>query len=181
MSIRRNRPHHSRHGCRQTHPVTTMESDLAGPRPSAVPVRYWRGGPPSGSKTAILRTSGVGKADIRRNADVCYQHRRCGAYLIAVGLSRLFGALRAQRDPLFEPNQARLFGKQVLRHVVDDIAQPRMPGLVVKPSRPDHGSFDRFGRTRQPMESEVVRLDHTFGDVERKHRYQVRCRQNLRS
>jgi len=46
-----------------------------------------------------------------------------------------------------EPNQARLFGKQVLRHVVDDIAQPRMRGLVVKPSRPDHGGFDRFGRT----------------------------------
>src|ERR1700692_402511 len=63
----------------------------------------------------------------------------------------------------------------------DDVAQPRMRRLVAKPSQPDHGSFDRFGRTRQPMKNKTVGLNHVLGDIERKCRYQVRIRQNWRS
>jgi hypothetical protein len=50
-----------------------------------------------------------------------------------------------------------------LRHVVDDIAQPRMRGLVVKPSRPDHGGFDRFGRTVFVDRLVEARLLETLG------------------
>jgi hypothetical protein len=31
-----------------------------------------------------------------------------------------------------------------------------MRGLIVKPSQPNHGSFDRLGRTRQWMENQLV-------------------------
>ena len=63
----------------------------------------------------------------------------------------------------------------------NDIAQPCMRGLVVKPSQPNHGGFDWLRRTRQATEDKVVRPGHAFGNVERKDRYQIRCRQNLRS
>src|SRR5258706_7288540 len=36
---------------------------------------------------------------------------------------------------------------------VDDVAQRGMRRLVVRPSQPDHGSVDRFGRPRQSMEN----------------------------
>ena len=38
-------------------------------------------------------------------------------------------------------------GTQVLGYTADDVTQPRMRGLVVEPSQPDHGCFDRFGGT----------------------------------
>jgi len=54
---------------------------------------------------------------------------------------------------------------QATGDVADDIAQPCVRRLVVKPSEPNHGRFDRFGRTRQSMEDKGMRPCHGFGDV----------------
>jgi hypothetical protein len=62
----------------------------------------------------------------------------------------------------------------------DDVAKPGMRRLVVEASQPNHASLDRLGRTRQPTEHKLMRSCHAPGDIERKHRYQVGRRQDLR-
>ena len=71
-------------------------------------------------------------------------------------------------------------GTGVMGCTGDDVAQPGMRRLVVEASQPSHGSFDRLGRARQSTEHKVMRSFHVPGDIERKHRYQVGRRQDLR-
>ena len=65
-------------------------------------------------------------------------------------------------------------------HVVDDIAQPRMRWLVVKPPQPDHGGFDRLGRTRQPMENKWHACAHA-ALIASAHRCQLLAIETARS
>src|ERR1700722_238983 len=85
---------------------------------------------------------------------------------------------RAKWMPVRVKKMRHLCATEVIGCSDDDLAQPRMCRLVVKPSQPDHASFDRFGRTRQSMKNKGVIFDHALGDIQRKHRHQVRCRQN---
>src|ERR1700721_425632 len=86
-------------------------------------------------------------------------------------------AFRAKWMPVRGKKMGHLCATEVAGYTDDDLAQPCMCRLVVKPSQPDHGSFNRFGRTWQSTEDKMVRprLNHVFCDVQREQRYQVRC------
>ena len=100
---------------------------------------------------------------------------RCGIWSLS-GHSGLWQAVRSadlwvhglanfECDAISSFNPRVQLARRPLATWFDDVAQPRMRRLVVKPPQPDHGGFDRLGRTRQSMEDKGVRPCHGFGDV----------------
>src|SRR5712672_4330225 len=79
---------------------------------------------------------------------------RSGIFSIRIARSRGVFSLGFYRIPDSSS------GTEVTGYTGDDIAQPCMRRLVVKPAQPNHGGFDRFRRTRQSMENKGMRPCH---------------------